>query len=160
MKNSVHFLQSFRRRAVLVFAMLSIAIPLAASYPTIMKSHASPAKRPAPAEFGLGPRVSAEGRFLATLEPESSLRPRQMQSIRLLVTDRDGRAVDDATLAIDGGMPQHGHGLPTRPRMTQRLGEGAYRIEGLRFSMGGWWELEVTIAAGGFTDTVTFNLDL
>jgi hypothetical protein len=44
--------------------------------------------------------------------------------------------------------------------VTQGLGDGAYRIEGVRFNMGGWWELKVTIAAGGVTDTVTFNLDL
>ncbi len=160
MKDPMRSLRSFLHRGVLVVALFAVATALAASERAIMKSHGSPAKQPDPAEFGLGPRASAEGLFLASLEPEQALRPRQMQQIRVVVTDREGRAVEGADLTIDGGMPQHGHGLPTRPRVTQGLGDGAYRIEGVRFNMGGWWELKVTIAAGGVTDTVTFNLDL
>ncbi len=120
----------------------------------------SGARRPAAAEFGLGPRSSVHGQYFATLEPESPLRPRRMQTVRVTVVDGQGRAVDGATLAIDGGMPQHGHGLPTRPRVTGSLGAGAYRIEGLRFNMGGWWELKLTIAAETGNDTITFNLAL
>jgi len=57
-------------------------------------------------------------------------------------------------------MPQHGHGLPTRPRVTRTLGDGIYEIEGVRFNMGGWWEFKLAIAASRGADTVTFNLDL
>ncbi len=160
MKTSRRFPQSFLRRAVLSLAMLSAATTVTANDRAIMTSSDRAAKRPDLGEFGLGPRVSAQGRFVATLEAELPLRPRRMQRMRVAVTDREGRAVEGATLSIDGGMPQHGHGLPTRPQVTQRLGEGAYLIEGVRFSMGGWWELKVTIAAGDAIDTVTFNLDL
>lgn len=76
------------------------------------------------------------------------------------VGDSVGRPVDDAQLHIDGGMPQHGHGLPTAPAMTQRLGEGRYLVEGVRFNMHGWWEFTVAIAAGAGADSVTFNLVL
>ena len=65
-----------------------------------------------------------------------------------------------AAITIDGGMPQHGHGLPTRPRVTKDLGNGVYEISGLRFNMGGWWELKLTITTPAGTDTVTFNLSL
>ena len=83
--------------------------------------------------------------------------------VRYRVAGKDHRArigLLGPTLTIDGGMPQHGHGLPTRPRVTQRLGAGAYLVEGVRFNMGGWWEFSVTIAVADVTDTVTFNLDL
>jgi hypothetical protein len=118
------------------------------------------ARRPATTEFGLGPRASAQGHYVATLAPERQLRPRQMQTVRVTIVDGDGRAIDGATLTIDGGMPQHGHGLPTRPRVTRTLGAGTYEIEGVRFSMGGWWEFKVAIAADRGADTVTFNLAL
>jgi hypothetical protein len=118
------------------------------------------AKRPVASEFGLGPRASIHGRYRATLEPTRPLRPRQMQTVRVTVVDGDGRAIDGATLTIDGGMPQHGHGLPTRPRVTKSLGGGSYEIEGVRFNMGGWWEFKVAITAGTSADTVVFNLDL
>lgn len=160
MKNLRRFRQSTPRRILLILALLSATTTLAASELANMLSHGKAVQRPAEAEFGLGPRASAQGRFLATLEAEKPLRPRQLQQIRVVVTDRDGRATDDATLTIDGGMPQHGHGLPTRPRVTQRLGAGAYLVEGVRFNMGGWWEFSVTIAVADVTDTVTFNLDL
>lgn len=118
------------------------------------------AKKPAASEFGLGPRTSASGQYVATLTPERPLRPRQMQSIRVAVVDGNGNPIERANFTIDGGMPQHGHGLPTRPRVTRSLGLGAYEIEGVRFNMGGWWEFKVTIETGTGTDTVTFNLSL
>ena len=62
-----------------------------------------------------------------------------------------------ARIAVDGGMPQHGHGLPTRPRVTRELGDGSYLLEGMKFSMTGWWEIKLAIDAAEGTDKVTFN---
>jgi hypothetical protein len=88
------------------------------------------------------------------------LRVRKLQTLQVVITDRDGHPVDGATIAINGGMPQHGHGLPTRPRISSAVGGGTYEIEGLRFNMGGWWELKLSISAAAGTDIVTFNLSL
>ena len=85
----------------------------------------------------------------------------QVEELRALVTNgQTGQSVTDAAIAIDGGMPQHGHGLPTRPRVTQNLGDGRYEIGGVRFNMGGWWELKLIVIGPAGTDTVTFNLAL
>jgi len=83
-----------------------------------------------------------------------------MQTVRISVRDAEGRAIDQAQISVDGGMPQHGHGLPTRPRVTRNLGDGMYEIEGVRFNMGGWWEFKLAIAGARGVDIVTFNLDL
>jgi hypothetical protein len=81
-----------------------------------------------------------------------------------LATSDDGKPVEDATIAVNGGMPMHGHGLPTAPRVTRHLGGGKYLVEGMKFSMTGWWQLVFTISERkGDTvkaDTVTFNLML
>jgi hypothetical protein len=151
---------SMVRRTVLTLATLSVAIGMTACSHAMMMIHGTGAKRPAASEFGLGPRASAGGRYVASLEPGKPLRPRQMQTVRVVVRDADGRAIDEAQISIDGGMPQHGHGLPTRPRVTRSLGDGVYEIEGVRFNMGGWWELKLAIAGFSGADTVTFNLDL
>ena len=74
------------------------------------------------------------------------------------VAAADGRPVDDATITVDGGMPQHGHGLPTTPQVTQNLGEGDYLVEGMKFQMPGWWQVRFHIRAGTQSDTITFNL--
>jgi hypothetical protein len=72
----------------------------------------------------------------------------------------NGNPVEDAEISVDGGMPAHNHGLPTKPRVTENLGDGNYRVEGLRFHMGGAWQLTFTIDSGGNVDTVTFDLAL
>ena len=117
-------------------------------------------KPPAASEFGFGPRTSASGLYAATLDPMQPIRVRRMQTMRVTIVDTAGHAVEDAQVTIDGGMPQHGHGLPTQPRVTRYLGDGAYEIEGVKFNMGGWWEFQVAAATDAGTDTVTFNLDL
>lgn len=147
-------------RQVLILALMAFAISMTACSHVMMMVHGAGAKRPAASEFGLGPRASAGGRFVATLEPAKPLRPRQMQALRVTVRYADGRAIDEAQISIDGGMPQHGHGLPTRPRVTRNLGDGIYEIEGVRFNMGGWWEFRLAIEDYRGADTVTFNLDL
>ena len=148
-----------RRMASVVLIMAALAGLTACSH-AMMMMNGTGAKRPAASEFGLGPRFSEKRLYSATLNPPTQLRTRQMQTLRVAIVDSNGRAVDGATLAIDGGMPEHGHELPTRPRMTRVLGGGAYEVEGVRFNMGGWWEFKVTINSERGADTVTFNLSL
>ena len=151
---------SMIRRTALAVAIMAVALSTTACSHAMMMIHGTGARRPAASEFGLGPRASAGGRYVATLEPARPLRPRQMQTVRVTVRDAEGRAIDEAQISIDGGMPQHGHGLPTRPRVTRNVGDGIYEIEGVRFNMGGWWEFTLAIAGSRGADTVTFNLDL
>jgi hypothetical protein len=151
---------SMIRRTALALATLAVAISTTACGHAMMMIHGTGAKRPAASEFGLGPRASAEGRYVATLEPATPFRPREMQAVRVTVRDTDGHAIDEAQISVAGGMPQHGHGLPTRPRVTKNLGDGSYEIEGVRFNMGGWWEFKLAIAGPRGADTVTFNLAL
>ena len=157
--NTAQRSKSIYQPAVIFAVIMASAIGLSACGHVMMMAGKS-AQRPAATEFGLGPRPSAQGRYLATLEPSAMLRPRKMQTVHVVVTDADGRPVDGAAIVIAGGMPQHGHGLPTRPRVTKSLGDGVYEIEGVRFNMGGWWEFKVVIEAAPGADTVTFNLDL
>src|SRR5262245_47603862 len=135
--------ESMVLRAALMLATVAIAISTTACSHAMMMIHGTGAKRPAASEFGLGPRLSGGGRYVALLEPFQPLRPRHMQTVRVSLRDAKGHAVDDAQISIEGGMPQHGHGLPTRPLVTRCLGDGIYEIEGVRFNMGGWWEFKL-----------------
>ena len=145
--------QKWRRVGVIGILAMAITIPAC-----------SQATRPAESEFGLGPRTSAQGIYKATLNPPEPLRVRKLQTIEVSVVDANGKAIEDATITVDGGMPEHGHGLPTQPRVTRNLGEGRYQIEGVRFNMGGWWEFKLAITtakgADSVTDNVTFNIEL
>ena len=111
-------------------------------------------------EFGLGPRTSGAGLYTATLISAEPLRPRKLQTVQVAIADASGQPIQDAQIAIEGGMPQHGHGLPTRPRMTKNMGNGVYEIEGVRFNMGGWWEFKLSVKTDSGTDLIIFNLNL
>jgi hypothetical protein len=71
--------------------------------------------------------------------------------------DRSGTAVTGAEVLVDGGMPRHGHGLPTSPASQGEITPGVYAIDGMKFSMRGWWEFKLFIKADAGEDTVTFN---
>ncbi len=147
-----------RRIAACAAALTLIASTSACNHFT---SHGrSAVERPPAADFGLGPRTSAHQLYTATLQPHEPLRLRRLQSMTLRLTDRDGHPVDGAAISIEGGMPEHSHGLPTRPKVSHARGDGVYEIAGLRFSMDGWWELTLAVEAASGTDRVTFNLAL
>lgn len=104
-------------------------------------------------------KASQAGFFTVAIEPEGgTFAQGALHSWIATVTTPDGKPVEDARIGVDGGMPQHGHGLPTAPQMTAALGQGRYRIEGVKFNMGGWWVIRLTVTAGEKTDTVEFNL--
>lgn len=81
----------------------------------------------------------------------------KMHAWEIRLQSRSGEPVRHARIKVDGGMPQHGHGFPTQPRVTRELGDGRYLLEGMKFSMPGWWEIKLTIDAPHGTDKVTFN---
>ena len=106
-------------------------------------------------------KASAHGLYRATVRPDVTPIPvRRLQRWTLHLDTIDGRPVDTATISMDGGMPQHGHGLPTHPRVTRALGNGDHLVEGVKFNMGGWWVVRFAITTAAGSDTVTFNLGL
>lgn len=106
-------------------------------------------------------RSSDNGLFNVSYTPASGAVPvNQMHQWTLHVETADGQPVENATITIDGDMPQHGHGLPTSPQVTEYLGNGDYLVEGLKFQMGGWWVMDFVINAQGQSDTVRFNMML
>ena len=44
--------------------------------------------------------------------------------------------------------------------MTKNLGNGRYRIEGVKFNMRGWWTFELAVDGADGADIVTFNIVL
>ena len=105
--------------------------------------------------------TSDDGAFTGTVRPESGA-PRigEHQNWLVHLVGRDRQPVYPARIGINGGMPGHGHGLPTKPKVTEHLGDGRYRIEGLRFNMAGRWTLLLLIETPNRRGRVQFELDL
>lgn len=93
---------------------------------------------------------------------DSQLQPiviNQIHSWTLHVSNADGDAINDAVITVKGGMPEHNHGLATQPSI-EAVGGGDYLLQGLRFHMMGYWELELAITQGSIMDMVIVKLDL
>lgn len=72
----------------------------------------------------------------------------------------EGKAVENARMSVGGGMEDHGHGLPSKPQVTNYLGQGKYLIEGMQFNMSGRWTLLFVIQTPNQMDRVRFDFDL
>ena len=105
-------------------------------------------------------QVSATQLYKVTMTPAESIKVGKLHSWNIRVMTADGTPVDSAKITVDGGMPQHGHGLPTRPLVTKQLGDGRHLVEGMKFNMGGWWVVKFEVASAQGSDIVTFNLKL
>lgn len=159
-------------RTRLLFCLLAVALVLSACSPVAgppsgeggmdmddgMSMDMSGGSMPADS---LDEQASENGLF--TVSAVSRLDPvviNETHAWTLRVESADGSPVTDAEIAVDGGMPEHNHGFPTAPRVTENLGDGDYLLEGMRFNMGGVWVLTLQISSDGQTDSVTFEFEL
>lgn len=112
-----------------------------------------------PNDLDLGTKhATVHDAFVVELVPPTeAVVVNQIHAWKVRVATPEGQPLQHARITVDGGMPQHGHGLPTHPKVTRELEDGTYLLEGMKFSMTGWWEIKLAIEAGGVEDTVTFN---
>lgn len=102
----------------------------------------------------IAPASFADSLIVTYTTPDGEPAINRMHSWILHIEDEDGREIEGAIVEVEGGMPEHDHGLPTKPRITEELGGGDYRLQGMRFHMSGYWEVIVSIT----TDTGSFEV--
>jgi hypothetical protein len=106
-------------------------------------------------------RTSAAGTYRATIRPQGDTIPQgKLHRWVLHLETPNGAPVDACQITVDGGMPQHGHGLPTKPLVTRDLGNGDHLVEGKKFNMGAWWVVKFRVSSAAGNDYVVFNLKL
>ena len=100
--------------------------------------------------------TSTNKQFQLALKTEDGYTPQinKFHNWIMTLTDHRGTPVFPAYFSLSGGMPSHGHGLPTQPIVTRHLGEGTYLIEGVKFNMYGDWQLKFHITANNTEDRV------
>jgi hypothetical protein len=105
-------------------------------------------------------KVSDAGTYRIAIAPDvADLKVGPIHTWTVTLTSSEGSPVESAAIHVDGGMPQHGHGLPTVPEITEYLGDGRYLLEGMKFNMSGWWVINVHVD-GPSADAATFNVML
>ena len=108
----------------------------------------------------LSPEAFANDLIVTYTSPDGPPQINRMHSWILHIENDAGVEIEGAIVDVEGGMPEHNHGLPTKPRVTEELGGGDYLLEGLRFHMSGRWELTISVITDNGTSTVTIPLQL
>ena len=85
-------------------------------------------------------QASSKALYQATVTCAAPPSVGTFQECRLQV-DSPQALPTDLVIAVDGGMPSHGHGLPTAPQAIPTGKPGEFRIDGLKYSMPGEWVL-------------------
>lgn len=134
---------------------------VAASLEATAEKPTLPAPTPTPGLDFSTTRLTDNGLFRVSYASTQAMVPvNKIHQWTLHVETAEGQPVENATIAVDGDMPEHGHGLPTRPQVTEYLGNGDYLVEGIKFQMGGLWVMDFTITSDSLTDAVHFNMKL
>ena len=113
--------------------------------------------QPKDLDLSLEKKSTAGAYRVALVPPTAAPAINQMHSWKVKLATTEGVPVHGASFRVDGGMPQHGHGLPTQPRITREIEDGTYVLDGMKFSMTGWWEVKLAIDGPRGADKVTFN---
>ncbi|MGM9489276.1 FixH family protein [Ideonella sp. YS5] len=140
-----------------MFRSLSPSLAIVATLAGLVTACAAP-----PTDLDLSlQHASSHGAFVVRLDPPpTGPAINQMHAWQVRLSTPDGAPVSQASIAFDGGMPQHGHGFPTKPRITREISPGVYALEGMKFSMTGWWDMRLDIRAGDVSDGAVFNVVL
>ncbi len=117
-----------------------------------------PAKVPADLDTSTM-KMSDNKRFHVSYESTGGMvMVNKIHTWKVVVKGLDGKPVDNAHLTVVGDMPEHGHGLPTQPVVSKGNDAGEYLIDGMKFSMPGWWVVTFHVKSGNMQDSVSFNL--
>lgn len=108
----------------------------------------------------VSPAAFADELLVTYSSPDGPPVINRMHSWILHVASDRGVGIEGAIIDVEGGMPAHNHGLPTKPRVTEDLGGGDYKLEGMRFHMSGDWEIVVVVTTEEGTSTSIISLRL
>ena len=102
--------------------------------------------------------VSDGGSWMLRYVPEPDpIPPVSNFALRLSLSDASsGEPMAGAQLELSATMPEHNHGMNTRPPVTE-VGEGEYRVDGMQFHMSGHWQMEFRIVSEDTIELATFH---
>lgn len=107
-------------------------------------------------------KVTAGGSYLVAWRPLPAPIPLNKSfAVEVLVYDAEDptQLLEQPRVLVDAGMPQHGHGMNRKP-LTEPLGGGRHRVEGMLFHMPGSWELYVDVFQDRVSERARFEVEV
>ena len=105
--------------------------------------------------------LTESGRYRVSLMPADGEVPiAEIHNWIVRLETAEGGAFMPTRLGLSGGMPAHGHGMTVEPRVTQRLDDGSFLVEGMKFHMAGEWRLLVGVGGPKGFDEVSFDIEI
>jgi hypothetical protein len=80
-----------------------------------------------------------------------------LNTFKIGLHDRNDHDLEDAKITITPWMPDMGHGVKTKPVVTDK-GKGLYIVENIEFSMSGLWMLKVIVKKDDTEDKAIFTI--
>ena len=85
---------------------------------------------------------------LLSLDPNPPERGENKWRFKLSSADSQ-ESLTDCEIILVPYMPEHGHGSPKEPELSE-LGGGEYEFSDIVFTMPGLWSMEFDVSCGGF----------
>lgn len=113
-----------------------------------------------PETLDLSRKISSSGGgFTATYSVDHDNAPlNTIHTWTVTLTKRDGSPLSSATIELSADMPEHLHGMHTKPQVFASNTDGQYIVKGMNFHMPGWWEVLLDVSYGQYRDLVYFNI--
>lgn len=78
----------------------------------------------------------------------------------LYLEDDKGKFMEGAQIHVDGINYDAGRGFASPPTITEYLGNGHYRVDGINFSVDGIWTMRFQVIFGGIADVLSFEIEV
>lgn len=113
-----------------------------------------------PQDLDLSATVTSAGRFFeATYILDQDCAPlNKFHSWVLRLLDKENQPMKGVNIEFVTDMPEHLHGMMTKPQVSESSNPGEYLVEGVRFHMPGWWEITLDATRDGGRDLARFNI--
>lgn len=103
--------------------------------------------------------LSANGEYFGYISTEEGIKLNRIHNWTLIVMTSLGEPATQLKVDVEGSMPGHVHGMPTRPQTLTEEKPGVYKIGGMKFQMPGWWVITFLINKDTpQEDRITFNI--
>lgn len=104
--------------------------------------------------------TSAAGTYEVTfVTTPSSIPMNESFEVRGCVRTVNGQSASKVALMVDAAMPEHQHGMNTKPRVEVSA-DNCFHVDGMLFHMPGRWELYFDITQDGITERAQTEVNL